>query len=67
MGALNPEEPFSGVTVPVHIKYSQNRIDTIVKSSRRLYTKKWKEIKATSLIGVSKPNVISTDINGIVP
>jgi len=67
MGALNPEEPFSGVTVPVYIEYSQNRIEAIVKSSRRLYTKKWKEINATSLIGVSKPKIISTDKNDIVP
>lgn len=37
LGALNPEEPFSGVTVPVHIEYSQNRVDEVIESSRKLY------------------------------
>jgi hypothetical protein len=41
LGALNPEEPFSGVTVPVHIEYSQNRVDEVIDSSRNLYTKKY--------------------------
>lgn len=39
LGALNPEEPFSGVTVPVQIEYSQNRVDKVVESSRKLYAK----------------------------
>ena len=39
LGAMNPEEPFSGITVPVHIEYSQNRVDAIVESSRKLYAK----------------------------
>ncbi len=41
LGALNPEEPFSGLTVPVHIEYSQNRVDEVIGSSRKLYTKKY--------------------------
>lgn len=41
LGALNPEEPFSGLTVPVHIEYSQNRVDEVIDSSRKLYTKKY--------------------------
>lgn len=41
LGALNPEEPFSGVTVPVHIEYSRNRVDEVIDSSRKLYTKKY--------------------------
>lgn len=43
LGAINPEEPFSGVTVPVHIEYSQNRINEVIESSRRLYAIAWKE------------------------
>jgi hypothetical protein len=39
LGAMNPEEPFSGITVPVHIEYSQKRIEAIVESSRKLYAK----------------------------
>jgi hypothetical protein len=41
LGALNPEEPFSGVTVPVKIEYSQNRVDEVIESSRKLYAKKY--------------------------
>lgn len=41
LGALNPEEPFSGMTIPVHIEYSQNRIDEVIESSRKLYTKSY--------------------------
>lgn len=41
LGALNPQEPFSGVTIPVHIEYSQNRINEIIESSRNLYAKKY--------------------------
>lgn len=48
LGALNPEEPFSGVTTPVNIEFSQNRVDEIIKSSRQLYTKKWVEEKQVS-------------------
>jgi hypothetical protein len=43
LGALNPEEPFSGVTVPVKIEYSQNRVDEVIESSRTLYAKKFTE------------------------
>ncbi len=39
LGAINPEEPFSGVTVPVQIEYSQKRVDEVVDSSRQLYAK----------------------------
>ena len=46
LGALNPEEPFSGMTIPVHIEYSQSRIDAVVESSRKLYTKPYVVDKA---------------------
>lgn len=41
LGALNPEEPFSGVTVPVKIEYSQNRVDEVIQSSQQHYAKKY--------------------------
>jgi len=41
LGALNPEEPFSGITVPVKIDCSQNRVDEVIESSRKLYTKEY--------------------------
>ena len=43
LGALNPEEPFSGVTIPVKIEYSQSRVDEVIESSRKLYAKKYTE------------------------
>ena len=49
LGALNPEEPFSGMTIPVHIEYSQNRIDAVIDSSRKLYTKKYTVLSDTSI------------------
>jgi len=41
LGALNPEEPFSGVTIPVQITYSQKRVDEVIEFSRKLYAKKY--------------------------
>lgn len=41
LGALNPEEPFSGVTIPIHIEYSQNRVSEVIESSRKFYAKKY--------------------------
>ena len=49
LGALNPEEPFSGVTVPVKIEYSQNRVNDVIESSRKLYTKKYTGSSDTSI------------------
>lgn len=43
LGALNPEEPFSGVTIPVKIEYSQNRVDEVIESSRKLFASKYSE------------------------
>lgn len=49
LGALNPEEPFSGVTIPVKIEYSQNRVDEVIESSRKLYAKKYDGSPDTSI------------------
>jgi len=49
LGALNPEEPFSGVTIPVKIEYSQNRVDEVIESSRKLYAKKYDGSHETSI------------------
>jgi len=49
LGALNPEEPFSGVTVPIKIEYSQNRVDEVIDSSRKLYAKKYSGSSDTSI------------------
>ncbi len=39
INALNPEEPFSGVTSPVRVDINSRRVDKIIKLSRKLYTK----------------------------
>lgn len=44
LGALNPEEPFSGVTTPVHIPFSQSRINEVIESSRKSYAKKYETV-----------------------
>ncbi len=59
LGALNPEEPFSGVTIPVHIEYSQNRINEVIEASRKLYTKAYKvEVPASEKkVATPKPQI----------
>ena len=56
LGALNPEEPFSGVTVPVRIPVDSSKSDQVVQSSRKLYTHEWKEINNQPQKTPSKPN-----------
>ncbi len=43
LGALNPEEPFSGVTVPVNVLVSSDKTKKVIASSRKLYAHEWKE------------------------
>jgi hypothetical protein len=66
LGALNPEEPFSGVTIPVHIEYSQNRINEVIESSRKLYTKQYKAEKP-ALMKKEARALKSQPIHGVVP
>ena len=65
LGALNPEEPFSGVTIPVHIEYSQNRINKVIASSRKLYAKPYKTERSVSVTKVVTPKPQIT--HAIVP
>lgn len=60
LGAMNPEEPFSGVTVPVRIDYSRNRVNEVIASSQSLYAKKYAESdsRTPSIKKKSKPNTI---------
>lgn len=37
LGALNPEEPFSGVTVPIDVVNNKHRIDEVIKRSRKQF------------------------------
>jgi hypothetical protein len=47
LGALNPEEPFSGITIPVKVDYSKSREQTVIESSRKLYAKKYTGTEVT--------------------
>lgn len=47
LGALSPEQPFSGKTVPVVADYDEKKLGRVVESSRKLFTKKY-EIEKTS-------------------
>ena len=68
LGALNPQEPFSGITTPVYIEYSQNRVNEIIESSRNLFATEWhdkpgltlkvpkKVIKSKKIIPINSDN-----------
>lgn len=43
MAALHPEEPFSGVTVPVTIEPDKEKRERFIQSSRELYATEYKE------------------------
>ena len=64
LGALNPEEPFSGVTTPVHMPFSQSRINEVVESSRKSYTKKY---EAVAVAQRQVKNVSSGKVKVVVP
>ncbi|MBU0570165.1 type IV secretion system DNA-binding domain-containing protein [Patescibacteria group bacterium] len=49
LGALNPEEPFSGETILIEIIEDKNRVDEIINSSRKQYAIKYVEKKEESL------------------
>ena len=41
LGALNPEAPFSGITMPVEIKQNKELVQKVVESSRKKYAIKY--------------------------
>lgn len=43
IGALNPEQPMSGITVPVKISEDQGKISRVIESSRSRYARKYFE------------------------
>jgi len=64
LGALNPEEPFSGVTTPVHMPFSQSRIDEVIESSRKSYAKKY---EAVAVVPRQVKNASSGKVKVVVP
>ena len=64
LGALNPEEPFSGVTTPVHMPFSQSRINEVIESSRKSYAKKY---EAVAVVPRQVKNVSSGKVKVVVP
>ncbi|MCC7570328.1 type IV secretion system DNA-binding domain-containing protein [Candidatus Micrarchaeota archaeon] len=54
LGALNPEEPFSGITVPVEIKENKQRTTEVIENSRKYFARKYevqeKRLKMTKFI-----------------
>lgn len=43
LGALHPEEPFSGITMPVIVPLNADYINNVINSSRLRYARKYKE------------------------
>jgi hypothetical protein len=54
LGALNPEEPFSGTTVPVSIALNGIKEKEVVESSRKLYAKEWREVSSQPVVKSDK-------------
>ncbi|OQA43290.1 MAG: AAA-like domain protein [Parcubacteria group bacterium ADurb.Bin305] len=54
LGALNPEEPFSGVTVPVNIIDNYNKVNDVIESSRNLYAKKYIQLTPKKIVVENK-------------
>lgn len=42
LGALNPEEPFSGITAPVEIKEDEELVNQVIENSRKFFAKKYR-------------------------
>lgn len=45
LGALNPEEPFSGITMPVEIQENKQRVDEVIQNSRESFALKYEAQK----------------------
>ncbi len=54
LGALNPEEPFSGETILLKVDSSSQRVQEIIDSSRRQYAVKYIESKSVIKKSVRK-------------
>jgi len=54
LGALNPQEPFSGVTTPVTIVQNDKRTNDVIDSSRKLYAKAYVHQNNTSTTKIKK-------------
>jgi len=49
LGAMNPEEPFSGITMPVKIDQNQEKANKVIESSRNLFAKKYNGASETHI------------------
>ena len=47
LGAINPQEPFSGITVPVLVRKSKRFFEKIISASRRNFAIKYEEKKSS--------------------
>ncbi len=59
LGALNPEEPFSGITMPVEIRENKGRVNEVIENSRKHFAMKYEPSATTQVFRrykkVSKP------------
>ena len=68
LGALNPEEPFSGTTINIETGGNHEKVRKIVESSRQLYAVKYEEkenqkiVKPKTIERKSKPSFASGEI-----
>jgi len=69
LGALNPEEPFSGETILTEINENDIRVNETIDSSRRQYAIKYEEIVSMKekLFIRKQPEVKVSQINNFLP
>jgi len=55
LGALNPEGPFSGMTIPLNVEADTNKVNSVIYSSRKNYASEYKAPKQqVSLLSEAK-------------
>lgn len=57
IGALNPEEPMSGMTVPVKIVENDSKVEKVINNSRMHYAKKYTVNKTPMKAVVKQTNI----------
>lgn len=54
LGALNPEQPFSGITMPIDIQDNKQRVAEVIQNSRESFAMKYEPPKTRLSISTYK-------------
>ena len=61
IAAINPEEPFSGETIPINVPLNQDKVKRIIDSSHKLYANTYKAqniVSGNIPVTQSKPQIV---------